>query len=183
MNELWLAATSTSDVYEVSTLGRVRRLKPGPSTRPGKIIKPLPIGRGYLCIKTAKKRLDGKYRTTSFYIHHLVAEAFLGPRPIGNEINHKDGNKQNNCRDNLEYVTPLENRLHAKRMGLNPIGSRNKSSKLTPEQIVAIRASYRSGTRSQNSLALEYQVARCQIQNIINGKTWSHVQEQQEETE
>ena len=44
-------------------------------------------------------------------VHRLVAAAFLGkrPGPAYSQINHKDGNKQNNTAENLEYVTPAEN--------------------------------------------------------------------------
>lgn len=40
-----------------------------------------------------------------FYIHQLVAQVFIGPRPVGKEINHIDGDKYNNHYTNLEYVT------------------------------------------------------------------------------
>lgn len=43
------------------------------------------------------------------YIHGLVAEAFLGPRPEGYQVDHKDGNRSNNHVSNLEYVTHREN--------------------------------------------------------------------------
>jgi hypothetical protein len=51
-------------------------------------------------------------------IHKLVVEAFISKRPMGKQINHIDGNKKNNCLDNLEYVTRSENILHAFRIGL-----------------------------------------------------------------
>ena len=44
-------------------------------------------------------------------VHHLVAEAFIGPRPEGLTIDHIDNNKLNNHYSNLEYVTLQEN-LH-----------------------------------------------------------------------
>lgn len=46
------------------------------------------------------------------HVHQLVAETFLGARPAGTEVNHKDCNPLNNSVENLEYVTPDENRRH-----------------------------------------------------------------------
>ena len=51
---------------------------------------------------------------TTFFVHRLVAVAFLGQPPTAQhtQINHKDGNKGNNTFANLEYVTPAENMVH-----------------------------------------------------------------------
>ena len=49
-----------------------------------------------------------------FAIHTIVAKQFIdNPEPlVRTQVNHKDGNKQNNCVDNLEWVTPKENVRH-----------------------------------------------------------------------
>jgi hypothetical protein len=51
------------------------------------------------------------------YVHHLVAEAFIGPRPDGMEIRHLNGKRYDSRADNLAYGTVRENRLDQQRHG------------------------------------------------------------------
>ena len=74
-------------------------------------------------------------------VHRLVAEAFI-PNPDKLPcVNHKDGNKYNNCVDNLEWCTYSENNYHALESGLKaiPSGSKSKLSKLTHDDVVEIK--------------------------------------------
>jgi hypothetical protein len=53
------------------------------------------------------------------YAHRLVALAYIPNNdPNKNQVNHIDGNKLNNCVDNLEWVTNIENVLHANNLEL-----------------------------------------------------------------
>ncbi len=83
-------------------------------------------GNGY---KTVNLWINNKGKT--FYIHRLVFEAFIGTIPKQLEINHIDGNKENNNLINLELVTRAENIQHAYKNGLNNggFGTINKRSK------------------------------------------------------
>lgn len=79
------------------------------SKRDNRPMKPSLSPHGYL---TTTVMINGKRKTIG--IHSAVAKTFLGDKTIdGLVINHKDGNKQNNCLDNLEWVTPRENTLHS----------------------------------------------------------------------
>lgn len=57
--------------------------------------------------------VDGKKYGRRFYVHRLVARAFISNFSDDMEVNHKDFNKSNNCLDNLEMVTRKENMSHA----------------------------------------------------------------------
>lgn len=114
MKEVWKDIPNING-YQASNLGNVRSVwyknQYGTFYRP-KVKKPRVSKRGYLTltIVTNKKR--------TMYVHRLVALAFI-PNPSNlPQVNHKDGNKQNNCIDNLEWCTNDYNQQHAKENGL-----------------------------------------------------------------
>lgn len=99
--------------YQVSNMGRVRQNINNSFRRgrayPGHIMKPSACRKGYLSVLLSNKENRKKMR-----IHRLVALAFI-PNPFDKpEINHKDVNVANNHVNNLEWVTPEENREHYK---------------------------------------------------------------------
>lgn len=104
--------------YEVSDRGRVRRAKPGKGTWRGRILALSASTNGYLFVRP---NINGK--TTTVYLHQVVATVFIGPCPKGLEVNHKDLVKTNNTPGNLEYMTHVENIRHAIKHGL---GSRKR---------------------------------------------------------
>ena len=65
------------------------------------------VGRnGYVCIKLY---LHGSKKTLSTFVHRLVAQTFIDNPNNYDEVNHIDGNKENNCADNLEWCTHKQN--------------------------------------------------------------------------
>lgn len=98
-NEIWKPVKGYEGVYEVSNLGRVRRL--WPISGHYRMLNPFPRykhPRDYMAVNLSS---DNKMKTMS--VHRLVAEAFI-PNPDGlTQVNHKDENKRNNCVDNLEW--------------------------------------------------------------------------------
>lgn len=68
--------------------------------------------------------VEGKTRT----VHSLVAEAFLGPRPYGYDIDHVNGTKTDNRAENLRYVTHQDNmkNFYENHTRKNPVCTRGK---------------------------------------------------------
>ncbi len=115
IDEIWLPAPGWEGFYEVSDLGRVRslpRLTPHAGIRGGNLLKPAPERAGHL-----KVSLWRYGSGSSRWVHRLVAEAFLGPCPDGQEVRHLDGIPANNKISNLVYGTRTENILDAIRHG------------------------------------------------------------------
>lgn len=107
--EEWKPVVGCEDLFEVSNLGRLRR------TATGQIVKATVLPKGYRTVSIAR---PGQRKCRTKLLHSVVAYAFLGPRPDGMQINHKDGDKGNNAAENLEYVTPAENIRHCFLMGI-----------------------------------------------------------------
>lgn len=172
-NEIWKPVTGYEGYYEVSNLGRIRRLQTrdrfGRQSRPH-IVKQYKNSRwGYMQVTLHQQGSNKTYR-----VHCLVAIAFLGDRPVRLDINHVDGDKTNNRFDNLEYCTRSQNIIHALDHGLSrKRGEDHHSAKLTADQISAIRTASESG-QSGKSLAEQYGVGRSQISRIVNRKRWNY---------
>lgn len=124
MNEIWMPVKGYEGLYEISNLGRVKSLErrvynpavlgDGNTRKVPERIRKHNIQHGYHCVA-----LITDHKTKVFRVHRLVAEHFIGPQPTPeHQVNHIDGNKANNCVDNLEWVTPKENTQHAIQMGL-----------------------------------------------------------------
>lgn len=156
--------------YAVSNTGKVKRIKPGMRATVGKVLKPQCDGR-YYHVRLGLGKLGIKIRM----VHSLVAEAFLGPRPKGFNVNHKDTNKLNNNISNLEYVTQKENAQHAASNELYRRGSSNHMSKLTEKNVIEIRRRI-SGSESNRSISKDFDVSATAIYHIKNGTNWKYLE-------
>lgn len=161
--------------YEISDYGTVRRLTDAKSTKAGAYLTPNRDKYGYLRIRLWDARKSGVVQTQ---VHRLVAKAFIGEIPEGQEVNHKDGNKSNNHVSNLEYVTHQENIAHSfrelNRTETVPRGENAHHAKLTTPQVIEIREKCATG-KTRRALAAEYNVSHVAITAIVNRKTWKHV--------
>jgi hypothetical protein len=181
--------------YEVSDLGNVRRAKPGISTFVGRPVKPIMSAGGY-----AQVALKSENKTFRVYIHQAVIESFVGIRPPGTVVNHKDSDKSNNALVNLEYITHRENCEHSLREGTRKRGpsmpprpkkgkqtgeahwthrtperiargERMPHTKLSVELVAMIRKLVNAGTK-QCELAEELGISNATMSRVIRGKRW-----------
>lgn len=108
-SKVWKDVVGYEGLYKVSECGEVLNTK---SNRP---MKSYLHGRGYDRISLTSQGLQRNH-----YVHRLVGNAFLEPpeNVNQNQINHIDGNKNNNHFSNLEWTSPSENFNHAVRTGL-----------------------------------------------------------------
>lgn len=166
MIEIWKKVVDSifTDYYEVSNIGRVRRCVPAKGGR-------------YMGIKnrllTQWPDRDG-YSTVSFVsgvakvrkVHVLVARAFIGPCPLGKEVNHKDLDKGNNVWRNLEYKYPAQNTRHAIEAGVH-------SGKLSMKLAREIRRLDNLKSKSREELAKQFSVSFETIGRVCRRKVWN----------
>lgn len=105
MDEVWKDIEGFEGLYQVSSLGRVRRA--------GRIKKPHTDHGGYLTVWLCKNSSQKCMK-----VHRLVAQAFIPNPECKRTVNHFDGNKKNNRVENLEWATHSENIIHANNTGL-----------------------------------------------------------------
>lgn len=183
MLEEWKTISDAPD-YAVSNMGRIKRINPDAYGRmKDKIISPKATKLGYIqcSLSTASGRI-------TILVSRSVCCAFHGPAPSSNhQAAHGDGNKSNNCADNLRWATRPENendkRIHGTlqcgdrhhvvtRPDTITRGSRIGTSKLTEAQVAAIRLD----DRSRAEIAAMYGITKSHISDIRSRKIWTHVQ-------
>jgi hypothetical protein len=135
-------------------------------------------------LKDSRGGYKGKYRKYQFclknkkqkikYVHRLLMEYFGPPAPEGcNEVNHIDGNTENNCLSNLEWVSSSENTRHGVRTGLF------SRVLLTIEQVKEIKAKFKEEPNYHGKIAdiaREYGVSHRVISSIKHEINWKYVE-------
>lgn len=117
--EIWKDIHGFEGFYQVSNFGRVCGLPRTVVYSDGRVF--------HYKLKLLNPRKHNPYKMVSlrkgkkgvlFYVHRLVAYAFLGPDPVGKEVNHKNGKTGDNRVENLEWVSHKENMIHSIQIGL-----------------------------------------------------------------
>ena len=127
MTEEWRDIAGYEGKYMVSNTGKVKSLNYSNTGKEG-ILEAHANEKGYLRVMLCK---DGKKKV--YRVHRLVAQAFI-PNPDNlPQVNHIDENKENNCMDNLEWVTCSENINHGTRN--QRVVEKLKGRKLSEESV------------------------------------------------
>ena len=167
--EIWKDIVDYEGFYQGSNYGRIKSFYKGKV----RIIKPLLQKGGYLTVNLYKSGNQKMYR-----LHILIAKAF-NPNPDNKPtVNHFDGNKFNNCIENLVWATCKENNEHAYKTGLKKLGENNAQAKLTNEQVRWIRENCILGDKKlgAKALAKSFGVTKAVILNIIHYRTYKNVE-------
>lgn len=139
--------------------------------RPKKLIG-APSRKGYLCVC-----MHANGRSQSRFIHRIILETFVGPKPSGCECRHNpDPNPSNNRLENLRWGTPQENtddKVAAGRQA-DCSGDKNGNSRLSVESVIDIKRLYKSGV-SASFLAKSHSVSKTHIQRIVSRSAWRNV--------
>lgn len=170
--EIWKDVIGYEGIYQVSNMGRVKRIKQARGTHVGKVLKEVLGKDGYVYVKIFKEGLGKRYSPS-----RGVAQAFI-PNPENKpQINHKNGIKTFNWVENLEWVTRSENCLHAYRVlkiTANQ-GEKNGQAKLKAKDIPIIRQLLKEGNLLHREIGKIFGVRRATIDDIKNGYAWTHI--------
>lgn len=169
MKEVWKDIDGYGGAYSVSNFGRVRsneiiinRRAMGSYKRCSFIKKQTVMRKGYLIVT-----LSFNKKHKQVLVHRLVALAFI-PNPNNKpQVNHIDGNKQNNCISNLEWVTDKENMIHASQHGLLNIPEpQNKK----PVLMFDLKGNFIREYESRSAVKKDMNIDTASVYNVTCGK-------------
>lgn len=168
--ENWKPIPGFETKYQASDSGRIKSLSYNKTGVP-KVLGVIINNHGYQRVGIFCDK--GKYH--QMQVHRLVAMTFI-PNPTNLEtVNHKDGNKLNNCVSNLEWVTRRQNLQHSYDTKIHLFGERHGASILNQSQVKEIKEEYATGTIGTRPLAKKFGVSRGCVTGILRGKNWKHL--------
>lgn len=166
LSEEWRSVVGYEGLYEVSNLGDVR------SFYNGRVLRPYRSRSHYV----VSLHRGGNGRGKDRRVHHLVLEAFVGPRPVGMECRHfPDRDTANNRVDNLLWGTRKENCADREVQGTSQRGEGNATAKLSNKDIEDIRQMAMERSLSQSAIALRYNVSQSLVSRIASRDRWTHL--------
>lgn len=160
--EIWKEVPETNGKIFVSNKGRMRSL-----LRDDRILKATPDKKGYLRVCVTLNRVKRSYK-----VHREVAKAFLPLQDGKPQVNHIDGNKENNAVTNLEWVDNFGNAQHAIKTGLwrNVFEASRRTNEGRKTPIIAIDIKTGQQRRFQSVSEAERFFNSRHISDVLKGK-------------
>lgn len=150
--------------YMVSNYGNLISLHSGKPRE----LKSGKIHTGYISVKLQKD--NKKFRTD---IHRLVAQAFIDTDDFNKQVNHKDGNKENNHVSNLEWVSCKENINHS-------LKNKIKKTKISPEKVEELckfLSTKECSNYTYDDISKKFNLDVKDLMPIVNRKRWTNISE------
>lgn len=132
-------------------------------------LKASPWGQGYPVVHV---RASGKRKLA--YVHDLVAAAFIGPKPDGMEVRHRDGVRLNCAASNLRYGTRSQNQRDRLEHGTDCRGERHVGCKLSDCRLAELRRLREAGWGVRR-IARHLKVSPALVSMVLSGKRRSYV--------
>jgi hypothetical protein len=175
MSHEWRLVLSLNSRYEIDNFGNIR------NSATKKILKVHLNRHGYLVCQVRQE--VNRYK--NIQIHCLVAECFVGDKPVGKIVNHIDGVKTNNAPENLEYVTYSENINHAYKNGLRGRPTcfpyikqtgKHPQAKIDEDMAKRIKILKLETNWGARKIAKALDLPRSLVAHVIGGRSWKNVE-------
>lgn len=162
-DEEWRDIPGWEGLYQASSLGRIRRIRPSTQTK---------LDDGYMRVVLR----DGKGRRKQASVHRLVCAAFNGPPPRStSQSAHLNGVRDDNRPVNLVWATAKENNAHKIRHGTHNRGENHNFARLTEDQVREIRRLVSDGATGR-SICARFGVTAWTIHDIAARRSWKHLE-------
>ncbi len=159
--EQWLPVCGYENLYEVSSLGRVKSKHFSKS----KVMSLVYDRKGYATVLFCDNKVRARRK-----VHRLVCGAFNPDGDTSLQVAHVDGDRSNNQADNLRWSTASENEQDKLRHGTLKYGENSHLAKISSAVVGLIR----SDTRPAKAVAEQYGVSVATIYDIKKGKRRAH---------
>ncbi len=113
-------------------------------------------------------------KSKCMHVHLAMMMAFVGPKPVGMQTRHLDGNPKNNVLSNLEYGTAKQNCYDKNLHGTDLKGSKHPMAKINEKTAWLVKFMLQMGVCNKECVYL-FDLGKERISSINKGRSWAHV--------